>query len=111
MKTIVVPTTIEAMEKLDFDACTPDDLVELRLSENEYNELWQSGVLDTLNQQLGLLIDDYEDESIIEEDKLLEAKNIVKNSVLKTKNVQVISKLLNQIELALRNNTGVFFYF
>ena len=107
MKIITVPNTIEAMKRMDFDECNSDELSEINLTEDEYTQLWESGILDTFNRKFNLLIDDYENESIVKMDNLLSAKDVI----LKNNDSEVIKKLLTQVKLAITNNTGVFFYF
>ncbi len=111
MKTIVVPNSLEAMKKIDLDECESNELTETTFDQKEYSELWASGILDSFNQKLDLLIDDYEDESISKLSDLIKARDIVSKYLLEKGNSQVINSLLKQINLAISNNTGVFFYF
>ncbi|HFC92816.1 MAG TPA: hypothetical protein ENJ51_08400 [Leucothrix mucor] len=55
MKNITVPINQEAMEKLNYDACEDDELIELYLDENQYKELWSSKILEAFNEKLGIL--------------------------------------------------------
>ncbi|WP_157591464.1 hypothetical protein [Permianibacter aggregans] len=40
MKLLTVPVSKDAIERLDLDACFDGDLIEVALSEEEFNELW-----------------------------------------------------------------------
>lgn len=62
MKTISVPLSLEAMQRLNFDVCVDGDLVELELSQSQFDYCWKIGFFRSLNSHLGLLIDEYEDE-------------------------------------------------
>lgn len=108
MKCIVVPTTAEAMERLDQDQCLPGDLLEWKLSAQDYAALCDRGVFSALNQALGILIDDYEDAAIQGQAALTLAlatvSPIVGEAALGQQWVQ-----LNRTALAY--NTGLFFYF
>ncbi len=108
MKTISVPLTMEAMERLDTDTCIDGDLQELELGELDYEKLWKSGIFEELNKNLDIIIDDYEDEKIPLE-RLQEAITIVEN-LPQTNNPQT-SALLDLFRVALELKTGVFFYF
>jgi hypothetical protein len=56
MKCITVPINKEAMERLNYNRCADDDLIDIFLNDKEYLELWDSGFLDHLNQSLNLMI-------------------------------------------------------
>ena len=72
--------------------------------------LWEIGVLNELNEKLGIMIDDYEDESITME-QLPGARKIVSNYIKRKQSVKSLVDLLNQIILAEQKCAGVFFYF
>ncbi|MBU2713960.1 hypothetical protein [Zooshikella harenae] len=109
MKVISVPLTQEAMYRVDLDQSLEGDLKELTLSDSEFSVLWSSGVLDDLNEELDLLIGDFEDESITGE-RLEQALAITQQNkhYLHT---SVVNALASQLELAISKSTGVFFFF
>ncbi|MGI0118330.1 hypothetical protein [Zooshikella sp. RANM57] len=109
MKIISVPLTQEAMHRLDLDQSLEGDLKELTLSDSEFSVLWSSGVLDDLNEELDLLIDDFEDESITGE-KLEQALIITQHNKHYI-NTPIVNALAKQLELAISKSTGVFFFF
>ncbi|KES12223.1 hypothetical protein SASC598O11_003180, partial [Snodgrassella alvi SCGC AB-598-O11] len=82
MKNISVPVNKSAMERLDLDNCVDGDLIELILDEDNYKNLLESNVINQLNNELDINIDDYEDEKIIDLDKLIKAKSIIQNSIV-----------------------------
>ncbi len=61
---IIVPKTIEAMQRLDYDQCVEGDLFEISFDINESKKLWDSGLWTSMNRKLNLLIDTYEEEEI-----------------------------------------------
>ncbi|PUZ22958.1 hypothetical protein DCC81_21320 [Chitinophaga parva] len=69
-KTIVVPKDKKAQIALDHDTATPEQLIEMTLNETELRELLDGGFFDLINNVAGVNIDDYEDESIEEREKL-----------------------------------------
>lgn len=109
MKVISVPLTQEAMYRVDLDQSLEGDLKELTLCDSEFSVLWSSGVLDDLNEELDLLIGDFEDESITGE-RLEQALAITQQNKHYL-NTPVVNALANQLELAVSKSTGVFFFF
>ncbi|TDQ51319.1 hypothetical protein [Permianibacter aggregans] len=110
MKLLTVPVSKDAIERLDLDACFDGDLIEVALSEEEFNELWGTGIFNVLNDQLSVMIDDFEDESI-SNDKLSDAWVLVKAKLEGMPDCAPLKRLLSQIENAQRFNTEIYFYF
>ena len=108
MKVISVPLSIDAMNRLDIDSCIEGDLQELELKQTDYEQLWDTGIFENLNQSLGINIDDYEDEMIPFES--------LPNAIKTLENYQqnsgdIVDKLKSLMEVALSRKTGVFFFF
>ena len=110
MKYISVPVNKSAMERLDLDNCVDGDLIELILDEDNYKNLLESNVINQLNNELDINIDDYEDEKIIDLDKLIKAKSIIQNSIV-SNNSEALIQLLTQVDNAIKYKTGLFFIF
>ncbi len=108
MKVISVPLTVKAMERLDTDSCIEGDLKELELDPKGYEQLWSSGIFNILNNSLGVVIDDFEDEMIPYE-MLPIAIEIVEKSA--PKGCAYSENLLYLMKLAQQNQTAIFFYF
>ncbi|GKX55262.1 hypothetical protein SOASR030_13740 [Leminorella grimontii] len=111
MKYLSVPVSLDAMNRLEYDKCVGGDLVEVLLDDSDYIELWESDVLNLLNDKLDKNIDNYEDERLVGSNTLHQARRIVNERILANPSKQVLDKLISQIDLAIRFNTGVFFYF
>lgn len=111
MKYISVPVNAAAMERLDFDTCHPNDLLEVTFNEVEYAKLWQSGIIKEINDRLDVCIDDYEDEKLIGIENLVILKELVEDFLLADKNNMSLYKLKSQIDNAITFKTGIFFYF
>lgn len=110
MKVICTPLTLEAMSLLDVDDC-PDSLLEsVTLTHEEYEQLLQSGALEAINTTLGKIIDDYEDEVIYNLEELNKTLAILNNH-LTPGNSSTIKKLIDLNTLAIKNRTGLFFFF
>lgn len=109
MKWIVVPTSKEAMQRLDLDQCRPGDLEQLTLSAEQWAALSGSDLLPSLNRALGTLIDDYEDASIQGQAALVTALSILTGAA--TAQDPLIHKLIALNRLAQERDTGLFFYF
>lgn len=109
MRIIVVPFDAEALQRLDFDQSLPGDLEELQLTEEVFDSLADSGVLDSLNATLGVMIDVYEDESIEGLPQLFLTLDILSEAYSRTK-LEVILKVMHLCRRAIERNTGIFFY-
>ncbi len=112
MKTreIVVPTSHEAMLRLDYDMSEDNDLISYSLNDKEYTDLEKIEFFDKLNIALGLMIDDYEDEEILEE-KLDLLELFMNNFMQQHPDHPILSDLNNVFKLAYIKKTGVFFFF
>lgn len=111
MKYLSVPVDIPAMERLVYDKCSDDDLVEVVLNEHDYKKLWDTGVLDIINEKLNKNIDDYEDEVISGLDELNLAQAIINKSIDSSSSADILIVFSSQIDLAIKFNTGLFIYF
>lgn len=109
-RTISVPLTVEAEKRLDYDESIDGDLEELDLTEEEFNQFYSSGVIDKLNEELDVIIDDYESEDILLS-QLEPAKNIVSDAVNKNPDLSILKEILKLFELAIKKKTSVSFFF
>lgn len=110
MKTISVPISKDAMYRLDSDECILGDLEELSVSEEEFLALSKTGVFEEFNSTLNKLIDEYEDESIQGQTELETALKILQK-LFATTNFDTLKKIIHLNEMAMKYNTGMFFYF
>lgn len=110
MKTISVPLSVDALNRLDVDECLPGDLEEINLSDVEFEALFSSGVISEINNNLGKLIDDYEDDSV---QGLQDLKAMLRllEVALSNSELPVLRKIIALTNTAIANRTGVFFYF
>ncbi|WP_455930184.1 hypothetical protein [Pseudomonas fluorescens] len=110
MKLICTPLTKEAMILLDTDECPISLLANCPLTHTEYQQLMGSGVIDKINNSLGKMIDDYEDESINTKDDLKKSLYILENHSI-PENQELARKIIKLNKLAIDNNTGLYFFF
>ncbi|MBC3271080.1 hypothetical protein HU765_14150 [Pseudomonas sp. SWRI81] len=110
MKTISVPLSIDAMHRLDLDECLPGDLEELLLSKEEFLDLSKTGAIEEINSTLSKLIDEYEDERIQGQTDLESALQIFQKIFITT-NSDTLRKIIHLNEMAIKYNTGMFFFF
>ncbi|MBU9811889.1 hypothetical protein J1781_22835 [Rahnella sp. C60] len=109
MKCISVPTSQDAMQRLDLDVSLEGDLIEVTITDEQFQSLIDTGVISQLNQFIEINIDEFEDEKIIGIRDLTLAKSILGQvSPSDRANAEV---LVSQINKAIEYNTGVFFYF
>lgn len=111
MKILTVPVSVKAMCRLDYDECKDGDLIELLLNESEYQQLCSTEIFGIINSKLDKNIDDYEDDSIIGLDALHHVREIILERKKIIKNSEVLDKLLSQVDLAIRMETGLFLFF
>ena len=107
---IVVPTSQEAKLRLDYNVSEDDDLISCSLNDKEYNDLEKIGFFDKLNVALGLMIDDYEDEEILEE-KLDLLELFMNDFTRQYPDHPILIDLSSIFEAAYSKRTGVFFFF
>ena len=108
MKLISVPLTREAMHRLNYNQCIPGDLEELELDDDVYREIWSTNFFDVINKELDKNIDDYEDESICDNNQL----NMLLNIISRYIHIHTFFReLYRLVKLALNSNTGIFFFF
>lgn len=110
MKLICTPLTLEAMNLLDTNTCPESMLESVSLTAGEYQQLWDSGVLETINSALGKMIDDYEDESIRFESDLKKSLKLFESNAI-PKNPELAKKIIHLNRIAVEKNTGLFFFF
>jgi len=111
MRQIVVPLDSAAMKRLDYDEAGDAELRTLELGDAAYDALWQCGIVEKLNDTLGTVIDDYEDESIEGEPSLQAAVSLVEDELESHPDCAPLRRLRELIGLALEKKTGIFFYF
>lgn len=108
-RTITVPKDKEAENALDYDEARPDQLIEINLSNNEFNEFDKYEIFDSLNEIADTFIGDFESDSITGSEKL---RQILDSDIF---NRQVendkLKALKSLFEEAYTRGTGVYFYF
>lgn len=109
MKYILVPTSQEAMIRLDSDECIEGDLIEAVINDEQFNKLFHSGLIDFVNKQFDVLIDEYEDAKITNIDDLKTLSLFLEQKF--SGGDEVFSVLKKQVAYAIKYNTGVFFFF
>lgn len=65
MKCISVPTSQEAMSRLDFDKCIDGDVIDLNITDEQYRSLVELGLIRLMNDLFDICIDEFEDEKIV----------------------------------------------
>ena len=103
MKLISVPLTREAMHRLNYNQCIPGDLEELELDNDVYREIWSTNFFDIINKELDTNIDDYEDESICDNNRLNRLLNIISSYI----HIHIFfHELYRLVKLALNSKIG-----
>lgn len=97
------------MKLLDYDLCPPELLDEINIPAADFQALFDLNLFLDLNQSLGTLIDDFEDDGIVGRKKLIKGRAICQNYVEAHPDMSILPKLRDLFDLAISQNTGVFF--
>ena len=108
-KTISTFTSVEAMEKFINDVNSEEGFIDWNLTEEEFQQLWNSHLFHALNYGLDKLIDDYEWEDIIGIEALQKAYEVTEANTISK--LPVGQKLLTMLHKAIEYKTGIFFFF
>jgi len=112
MKYIVVPISVIAMRRLDYDRADSAELKKVTLSDDEFLHLEQAGVFEEINSKLNAWIADYEDAQIVGAVALKKLCEILAARISNAKgDTGALEKLQGLATLAHAKRTGVFFYF
>ncbi|SDJ39765.1 hypothetical protein [Chryseobacterium jejuense] len=104
-KLIIVPKDKEAETALDYDLATSEQIVELNLTNEAFEKLWNEGVFSLINKTSNSNIDQFEDEHITD-------LNYISNSFIELKKISDdIEDIIKMFELAITYNTSIHFYF
>lgn len=108
-RSIIVPKFQEAIEKLEYDSASEEDIITWSVTDEEFSVLYH--IFRDINRSFSVLIDDYEDENIVDIDKLKEIQQyLVNNHKENLTNRQAVKKLISFFDDAIERRTGVFFY-
>ncbi len=109
---IVTPKDGKAEELLDLNNASENDLIELVLTDEQFEKLTVFGVFSGLNDIVGSSIDDFEDECINNSEKLRIGLKYFRAISLEDETiVDIKEKIVYMFEEALSRKTGVYFFF
>ena len=111
MKMITVPKNEYAKDLLDQDRCPPDQLDEICLSQEEFDNLWNSNIFVRINEICNVKIDDYEDEEIGDYENILVVLDFLQSSQWPVNILQTVRKIEHLFGKAIEYKTSVHFYF
>lgn len=107
-KCIKVPKDKIAERALSYGDATPDQLLEVYIADDEFDELWEAGVFTTMNEITGAMIDYFESAKIVERKQLEQVLTIAfKNGIL----IDKLDRIKVLFQEALNRGTGVYFFF
>ncbi|WP_426482440.1 hypothetical protein [Chryseobacterium sp. R2ACT005] len=104
-KLIIVPKDRNAEFALEYGWAIPEQMIELSLTNEEFEKLWLEGVFSLINRMSNSNIDDFEDEHITNLDSIYNLLNELK------KNSNSSDEINRMFELALSYGTSIHFYF
>ena len=109
MRYIRVPKDIKAIKDYDYGVQKDEQIEELILSESQYSVFYTFKVFQLINEECGVIIDDYEEE-VLSLEKIPLALKIV-NKIIQNSNDINLIKFKNMLELAIKYRTIVGFDF
>ncbi len=111
-KLIIVPKNksieIEFLNSVDFKE---SDLIILKLDDSSFYKLWNLKVFSSINKIADVNIDDFEDESIHDVNKIYLIINYLSTTEYPTETRTIIDKLIFLFKECLVRKTGIYFYF
>lgn len=112
-RVVIVPKDKAAEKALEFDKATKEELIELKIEEDEFLFMYQNGIIELINTEGNVNIDDFEDDYVKGKENI---GKVIKALSLKVDlKVEPYSRLnqslLSQFKEALERETGVYFYF
>jgi|GEM_PF-6186043 len=102
---ITVPKTAEVAVALDYDQAQPEDLIEWKLSEEEFTKLLE--IFKQINDLCDKIIDDFESEEITEKADL--EKSYLFINQINTNQNSTLKQLAEMVNFAYQFGTGVYF--
>lgn len=108
---IVVPKNAEAANKLEYNLAAPEELIEIVLSEDDFNGLEMSDFFSFLNNLVDVNIDDYEDDVIEGRDKIQKVLKYIHTFNIDSQQKFLINNIERLFKEAFLRNTAVYFYF
>lgn len=109
MKMISVPVSKDALDRLDRGVEQQGDLVEISLSDADFDQIFRSGWVERVNREVRCNIDDYEDEHLLDDEQLQRLASVTEEYV--RDGADVFSAILRLVGEARMNKTGLHFYF
>lgn len=104
-KVITVPKNKEAEIALDYNLASPEQIVELNLTNIQLEKLWNDGIFHLIIKVSNSNIDDFEDEHITNLNDIYNTLSELK------KNPNCSGDIIEMFELALSYKTSIHFYF
>lgn len=104
---ISVPKDYESMQALEYGVEKPNQIIQWILQEKEFEQLYNLGIFELINNKCDLIIDDFESEWIENENLLKTIKAL--EELDESGEFEVIKKLKVLVNIAIKNNTCVAF--
>lgn len=109
-KIIIIPISLDAVDRLNYDINLDGDLIEISLNYSEYQNLSSLGLFDVINEYLMLNLGEYEDELIFN-DKFDTLENILLSFKITYPSNIVLVKFHLICNMAFKLNTAIFLSF
>ena len=111
---ITVPINSVVEKALNLNEASTDQLIELKISEDEFLFLFQNEIIKLINREGRTNIDDFEDDSIIGKkniNKVIKVLELKKMDFSDLNHIVLLENIIKLFKDAFNRNTGVYFYF
>lgn len=113
LKSIIVPKDKLGLSRLlsTIEPDTNDFYFELKLTDSSFYNLWNLGIFNEINLIADSVIDDFEEEYILDQEKIKYIIEYLSQKILMYPSLSDLDQLLNMFLEAYNRETGIFFYF
>ncbi len=110
---ITVPKDKKAEKSLDYDEAANEQLLEILIEEEDFTKLCQMNLFSTINEINNSNIDDFEDEVINNSYQMIQTIKHLQNKfkLLNDETKDLVDRIINLFEEAVKRKTGIYFFF
>ncbi len=111
---ITVPINSIAEESLNLNEASTDQLIELKIGEDEFHFLFQNEIIKLINKEGLTNIDDFEDDVVVGKrniHKVIKVLELKKMNFSDVNHIELLENIINLFKEAFNRNTGIYFYF
>ncbi|NJK83587.1 MAG: hypothetical protein HC912_06965 [Saprospiraceae bacterium] len=108
---ITVPKDKIAEKALDYNESVGSQLIELSVTEEDFQFMFQCGIIELVNREGEANIDDFEDDVITGKERLNRVITALRSIADSSVNNELIINVIRLFDEAKNRDTGIYFYF